>query len=59
MNSIEEKEKTIQEFTDQVRDIKFFLEARETVQENPELEGGSVRTHAPQVRHTKRRGRRS
>lgn len=34
----------IKELSDQVRDIMFFLQAREKVQSNPELEGGKVET---------------
>jgi BRCA1-associated protein len=59
VKNTDDKQKAIQELTDQVRDIKFFLDARETVQDHPELEGGSVETHIPQTRHTKRRGKRS
>jgi BRCA1-associated protein len=59
VKGISDKEKAIQELEDQVRDIKFFLDARETVQGHPELEGGSVETHTPHTRHSKRRGRRS
>ncbi|KAI8877248.1 zf-UBP-domain-containing protein [Backusella circina FSU 941] len=54
---IEERKQGIQELSDQVRDLKFFLEARETVQGNPELEGGSVETHT-RTRNTKKRGKR-
>jgi BRCA1-associated protein len=55
--SIEERKNGIQELGDQIRDLKFFLEARETVQGNPELEGGSVETHTRR-NNTKKRGKR-
>lgn len=35
---------SISELNDQVRDLKFFLEARKKVQADPSLEGGSVET---------------
>ncbi|KAI9263245.1 BRCA1-associated protein 2-domain-containing protein [Phascolomyces articulosus] len=44
--SIEQKQKMVKELGDQVRDLKFFLEAREKVQEHPELGGGSVGTRS-------------
>ncbi|CEP18415.1 hypothetical protein [Parasitella parasitica] len=55
----EDREKAIQELNDQVQDLKFFLEAREKVQGNPELEGGSVETRTPQRRAKKGKGKRS
>jgi BRCA1-associated protein len=61
LKSMEDREKAIKELSDQVRDLMFFLEAREKVQGNPELEGGSVETHTPsqqQTKHTKRRVKR-
>lgn len=54
---IQEHEQTIQELNDQIRDLTFFLEAREKVEGDPELEGGTVETHTRQPR--KRRGKRS
>jgi BRCA1-associated protein len=56
MKDIQEHEQTIQDLNDQVRDLTFFLEARDKVQGHPELEGGSVGTHTRQPR--KRRGKR-
>ncbi|CAO3680352.1 unnamed protein product [Umbelopsis vinacea] len=36
------KDKAIVDLSDQVRDLMFFLESREKINDNPELEGGSV-----------------
>lgn len=46
--SQQQKQQMIKELGDQVRDLNFFLEARETVQSHPELEGGSVGTTSQQ-----------
>ncbi|KAI9470075.1 MAG: hypothetical protein EXX96DRAFT_588707 [Benjaminiella poitrasii] len=60
IKSIEDREKAIGELSDQIRDLTFFLEAREKVQGHPELEGGSVETHAPPpTKSSRRRGKRS
>ncbi|RCH92563.1 hypothetical protein CU098_000557, partial [Rhizopus stolonifer] len=56
MKDMEEKEKAIKDLNDQVRDLMFFLEAREKVQGNPELEGASVGTRQ---KRNKKRGKRS
>ncbi|KAI7901280.1 uncharacterized protein BX663DRAFT_515494 [Cokeromyces recurvatus] len=58
LKSIEDREKAIDELSDQIRDLNFFLEAREKVQGHPELEGGSVETHTRQVKPSRRRGKR-
>ncbi|KAG2199165.1 hypothetical protein INT47_009904 [Mucor saturninus] len=58
LKSMEDQEAAIKELSDQVRDLMFFLEAREKVQGHPELEGGNIETHTPQQKHGKRRGKR-
>lgn len=61
LKSMEDRERAIKELSDQVRDLMFFLEAREKVQGHAELEGGTLETHTkPQHHHTKskRRGKR-
>ncbi|KAL9551045.1 hypothetical protein MBANPS3_004447 [Mucor bainieri] len=60
LKCMEDREKAIKELSDQVRDLMFFLEAREKVQGHPELEGGSVETRTPQPPRSKRgKGKRS
>ena len=54
--SIEQKQKMVKELGDQVRDLKFFLEAREKVQEHPELGGGSVGTRSSSSGRKLKRG---
>ncbi|KAI8639115.1 hypothetical protein BD408DRAFT_421857 [Parasitella parasitica] len=54
----EDREKAIKELSDQVQDLKFFLEAREKVQGRPELQGGSMETRTPQRRSKKGKGKR-
>lgn len=39
---VNSKEQTIADLSDQVRDLMFFLESRDKISDNPELEGGSV-----------------
>ncbi|KAI8379561.1 BRCA1-associated protein 2-domain-containing protein [Radiomyces spectabilis] len=51
---IDEQKNMIKELGDQVRDLMFFLEARDTVQGNPEMEGGSVQMQ--QSKSSRRRG---
>lgn len=55
LKSMEDREKAIKELSDQVRDLMFFLEAREKVQGHPELEGGNIETHTPQQPKINRR----
>ncbi|KAF1799722.1 hypothetical protein V8B55DRAFT_1540964 [Mucor lusitanicus] len=59
LKCMEDREKAIKELSDQVRDLMFFLEAREKVQGHPELEGGSVETRTPQPRSKRGKGKRS
>ncbi|KAI8148059.1 BRCA1-associated protein 2-domain-containing protein [Fennellomyces sp. T-0311] len=56
--TIEQRQQMVKELSDQVRDLKFFLEAREKVQEHPELGGGSVGTRSSSARKTKRGAKR-
>ncbi|KAF7722381.1 hypothetical protein EC973_003191 [Apophysomyces ossiformis] len=57
--SLEEKQQVVKELGDQVRDLMFFLEARDKVQDNPEMEGGSVETRSTPVQARKgRKGKR-
>lgn len=59
LKSMEDREKAIKELSDQVRDLMFFLEAREKVQGHPELEGGNIETHTPQQpKNSRRKGKR-
>ncbi|KAG2185533.1 hypothetical protein INT44_002326 [Umbelopsis vinacea] len=52
------KDKAIVDLSDQVRDLMFFLESREKVSDNPEMEGGSVEV-APAAKGKKiKRGKR-
>ncbi|KAK4511035.1 uncharacterized protein ATC70_012241 [Mucor velutinosus] len=59
LKCMEDRERAIKELSDQVRDLMFFLEAREKVQGHPELEGGSVETRTPQPRVKRGKGKRS
>lgn len=52
------KEQTIADLSDQVRDLMFFLESREKIQDNPELEGGSVEVGPTMKGKKARRGKR-
>lgn len=56
LKSMDDREKDIKELSDQVRDLTFFLEAREKVQGNPELEGGNIETHT-RPQHSKRKNK--
>ncbi|KAG2235207.1 hypothetical protein BDF21DRAFT_431872 [Thamnidium elegans] len=56
LKSMDGREKAIKELSDQVRDLTFFLEAREKVQGNPELEGGNIETHT-RPQHSKRKSK--
>jgi BRCA1-associated protein len=52
------KDQAIVDLSDQVRDLMFFLESREKVSDNPEMEGGSVEV-APAAKGKKtKRGKR-
>lgn len=44
-NKILEKKNIAQELCDQIRDLTFFLEARDKVQKQPELKGGDIGTN--------------
>ncbi|CAM0143227.1 unnamed protein product [Umbelopsis sp. WA50703] len=52
------KEQTITDLSDQVRDLMFFLESREKIQDNPEMEGGSVEVGPAMKGKKARRGKR-
>ncbi|KAJ2955539.1 hypothetical protein NQZ79_g8466 [Umbelopsis isabellina] len=52
------KEQTIADLSDQVRDLMFFLESREKIQDNPEMEGGSVEVGPAMKGKKARRGKR-
>ncbi|KAG0170286.1 hypothetical protein DFQ30_002673 [Apophysomyces sp. BC1015] len=57
---LEEKQQMVKELGDQVRDLMFFLEARDKVQDNPEMEGGSVETRSMPIQARRgRKGKRS
>lgn len=40
-----EKKNAARELCDQIRDLTFFLEARDKVQKQPELKGGDIGTN--------------
>lgn len=40
-----EKKNAVRELCDQIRDLTFFLEARDKVQKQPELKGGDIGTN--------------
>ncbi|KAI9022710.1 BRCA1-associated protein 2-domain-containing protein [Phycomyces nitens] len=41
---LEQNRQSVKELTDQVRDLMFFLEARDKVQQDPDMGGGSLST---------------
>jgi len=57
---VREKEKEIEDLKEQVRDLMVFLEARQIMESNEELEGGTVLPmEAPAAGRSGRRGRNS
>ncbi|KAI8373512.1 hypothetical protein EDC96DRAFT_583483 [Choanephora cucurbitarum] len=58
VKNIAERDRAISDLNEQVRDLMFFLETRERVQGNPELEGASVGTRTTHSRTGRRRGKR-
>jgi BRCA1-associated protein len=52
------KDKAIIDLSDQVRDLMFFLESREKINDNPEMEGGDVEVTSSGKGKKARRGKR-
>lgn len=42
--ALQDKKQMLLELNDEIRDLKFFVEARNKVNHNPELAGGNVGT---------------